>query len=163
MIALTVPEIRSKINPAIYFAYGLTLDMWSIYALGAAITAALMTIVGKIGLKGIDPTFATGVRSIVMCVFMVLVVVLSGKLKHIHSLDRNALIAIIVSAIFGALSWLFYFLALKDGSASRVAAIDRTSIVFIILLSTLFLAEKLTLKTAIGGLLIALGAIAIVL
>lgn len=137
--------------------------MWLLYALGAAITAALMTIIGKIGLKGIDPTFATGVRSIVMMVFMVLVVVLSGKLKHISSLDKNALIAIIASAIFGALSWLFYFLALKDGSANRVAAIDRTSIVFIILLSALFLAEKLTIKTAIGGLLIALGAIAIVI
>lgn len=138
-------------------------DMWLLYALGAAITAAFMTIIGKIGLKGIDPTFATGVRSIVMCVFMVLVVLFSGKIKHISSLDKNALIAIVVSAIFGALSWLFYFLALRDGSANRVAAIDRTSIVFIILLSALFLAEKLTIKTAIGGLLIALGAIAIVI
>ncbi len=137
--------------------------MWLLYALGAAITAAFMTIIGKIGLKGIDPTFATGVRSIVMCVFMVLVVLLSGKIKHISSLDKNALIAIVVSAVFGALSWLFYFLALRDGSANRVAAIDRTSIVFIILLSALFLAEKLTIKTAIGGLLIALGAIAIVI
>ncbi|MCW1891675.1 MAG: EamA family transporter [Candidatus Uhrbacteria bacterium] len=137
--------------------------MWILYALGAAITAALMTIVGKIGLKGIDPTFATGVRSIVMCVFMVLVVLLSGKIKHISSLDKNALIAIVISAVFGALSWLFYFLALRDGSANKVAAIDRTSIVFIILLSIFFLAEKLTIKTAIGGILIALGAIAIAL
>lgn len=137
--------------------------MWLLYALGAAITAALMTIVGKIGLRGIDPTFATGVRSIVMMLFMALVVIFSGKLKHVSSLDKNALIAITVSAIFGALSWLFYFLALRDGSANRVAAIDRTSIVFIILLSALFLAEKLTIKTAIGGLLIALGAIAIVI
>lgn len=153
--------IRSKINLTLYFLY--TSLMWILYALGAAITAALMTIVGKIGLKGIDPTFATGVRSIVMCVFMVLVVLLSGKIKHISSLDKNALIAIVISAVFGALSWLFYFLALRDGSANKVAAIDRTSIVFIILLSIFFLAEKLTIKTAIGGILIALGAIAIAL
>lgn len=137
--------------------------MWFFYALGAAVTAALMTIIGKVGLKGVDPTFATGVRSVVMCLFMVLVVLLSGKLKQVSTLDKNALIAIIASAIFGALSWLFYFLALKDGSANKVAAIDRTSIVFIILLSAFFLAEKLTLKTVIGGILIALGAVAIVL
>lgn len=153
--------IRSKINLTLYFPY--TLLMWILYALGAAITAALMTIVGKIGLKGIDPTFATGVRSIVMCAFMVLVVLLSGKIKHISSLDKNSLIAIVISAIFGALSWLFYFLALRDGSANKVAAIDRTSIVFIIILSIFFLAEKLTIKTAIGGILVALGAIAIAL
>lgn len=137
--------------------------MWILYALGAAITAALMTIIGKIGLKGIDPVFATGIRSFFMFIFMVLVVGASGKMKGFASLDRNALYAIIASAIFGALSWLFYFLALKDGSANKVAAIDRTSIVFIILLSIFFLAEKLTLKTAIGGLLIAAGAVAIIL
>lgn len=137
--------------------------MWILYALGAAITAALMTIVGKIGLKNIDPTFATGIRSFFMFVFMVMVVGFSGKMKNFSTLDKNALLAIIVSAVFGALSWLFYFLALKDGSANKVAAIDRTSIVFIILLSTLFLADKLTIKTAIGGLLIAAGAIAIIL
>lgn len=137
--------------------------MWLLYALGAAITAALMTIVGKIGLKGIDPTFATGIRSFFMFVFMTLVVIFSGKLKNFSSLDKNAVLAIVVSAVFGALSWLFYFLALKDGTANKVAAIDRLSIVFIILMSALFLAEKLTLKTAIGGLLIAMGAVAIIL
>ena len=137
--------------------------MWFLYALGSAITAALMTIVGKIALKDIDPTFATGIRSFFMFIFMVMVVGFSGKMKNFSTLDKNAILAIAVSAIFGALSWLCYFLALKTGSANKVAAIDRMSIVFIILLSTLFLAEKLTIKTAIGGLLIAAGAIAIVM
>lgn len=137
--------------------------MWLLYALGAAITAALMTIVGKIGLKNIDPTFATGVRSAFMFLFMLAIVTLTGKLKGLHQLDRNALLAIVVSALFGALSWLCYFLALKTGTANKVAAMDRLSIVFIILLSAVFLAEKLTLKTAIGGLLVAAGAIAIIL
>ncbi len=133
--------------------------MWPIYAGLSAITAALMTIVGKLGLKGIDPTLATGIRSFFMFVFMAMVVFATGKFSGFDKLDRNAVIAIIVSAVFGASSWLFYFLALKDGSATRVAAIDRTSIVFVIILSTLFLAEKLTIKVAVGGLLIALGAI----
>ena len=137
--------------------------MWLLFAFGSAITAALMTIVGKIGLKNIDPTFATGVRSAFMFLFMFLIVLFTGKLKGFHTLDRNALLAIIVSAVFGALSWLCYFLALKTGTANKVAAIDRLSIVFIILLSTMFLAEKLTFKTAAGGLLIAAGAMAIIL
>lgn len=135
--------------------------MWSLYALFAAIAAALMTIVGKIGLKNIDPTLATGIRSLFMFLFMLAVVFLSGKYRGLESIDRHALAAISISAIFGALSWLFYFLALRDGSASRVAAIDRTSIVFIILLSALFLAEKLTWKIATGGILVAIGAILI--
>lgn len=135
------------------------MPLWPLYALLAAITAALMTIVGKVGLRGVDPTFATGIRSFFMFLFMLIVVGASGKFSNFDKLDRNALIAIIVSAVFGAASWWFYFLALKDGSASRVAAIDRTSIVFVIILSTLFLAEKLTLKVAAGGLLIAIGAI----
>ena len=83
----------------------------------------------------------------------------SGKLKGFETLNKTAFLTIVISAVFGALSWLFYFLALRDGSASRVAAIDRTSIVFIIALSTLFLAEKLTWKVGLGGLLIAIGAI----
>ena len=135
--------------------------MWALYALLAAITAALMTIIGKIGLKNIDPTLATGIRSLFMFVFMAMVVFFTGKLKGIGGIDRNALITIIASAVFGALSWLFYFLALRDGTASRVAAIDRTSIVFIILMSALFLAEKLTWKIAAGGLFVAIGAILI--
>ncbi|MBD3251982.1 EamA family transporter [Candidatus Uhrbacteria bacterium] len=137
--------------------------MWTIYALLAAITAALMTIVGKIGLEKVDPTLATGVRSAFMFLFMFLVILIGGKLKGITTLDRHALLAIIMSAVFGALSWLFYFLALKDGAASRVAAIDRTSVVFIILLSIFFLAEKLTLKVAIGGVLVTIGAILVAL
>jgi transporter family protein len=135
------------------------MPLWPLYALLAAITAALMTIVGKVGLKGVDATFATGIRSFFMFLFMLAVVAISGKFSNFEKLDRGALIAIIISAAFGAASWLFYFLALKDGSASRVSAIDRTSIVFVIILSTLFLAEKLTLKVAAGGLLIAIGAI----
>ena len=133
--------------------------MWPLYALLASVTAAIMTIVGKIGLKGVDSTLATGVRSLFMFLFMAIVVVATGKLKGLDQIHRSALIAIIISAVFGALSWLFYFLALRDGSASRVSAIDRTSVVFVIVLSTLFLAEKLTWKLAVGGLLVAAGAI----
>jgi len=70
---------------------------------------------------------------------------------------------ITLSGIAGALSWLFYFLALKLGKASQVAPIDRLSVVFVIILATLFLGEKLSLKIGIGASLVAVGAIIIAL
>ncbi|MEK7116367.1 MAG: EamA family transporter [Patescibacteria group bacterium] len=137
--------------------------MWLLFALLAAVTAAIMTIVAKIGLKGIDPTFATGVRSAFMFLFMACVVLVSGKLKGLTTLDQKSFWIIVASAIFGALSWLFYFLALRDASASKVAAIDRLSLVFVILFSVLFLADKLTIKLALGGVLTTIGIILIAL
>lgn len=137
--------------------------MWLLFALLAAVAAALMTIVAKIGLKGIEPTFATGVKSAVMFLFMATVVVVSGKLKGLATLDQKSFWIIVVSAIFGALSWLFYFLALRDAPASKVAAVDRLSLVFVILFSILFLAENITLKLALGGIIATIGIVLIAL
>jgi transporter family protein len=137
--------------------------MWLLFATLSALTAALTAIAGKIGLKGVDPTFATGIRSVIMFIFMMGVLAISGKFKLLDTLDRRAVITIIISAIFGALSWLFYFIALRDATASKVAAVDRLSVIFVILFSVLFLAEKLTWKLALGGILTTGGVILIVL
>jgi transporter family protein len=137
--------------------------MWLIFAILAAITAALMTIVGKVGLKGVDPTLATGIRSLFMFGLMVVIVLASNKLKGLAAIDQKSLIAIFISAVFGALSWLFYFLALRDGATSKVAAVDRLSLIIVILLSVVFLAEKLTWKLAAGGLMATLGILLIAL
>lgn len=137
--------------------------MWLIFAILAALTAALMTIVGKIGLKGVDPTLATGIRSFFMFGLMLTIVLATGKLKGVAGLDQKALIAILISAVFGALSWLFYFLALRDGATSKVAAIDRLSLIVVILLSVIFLAEKLTWKLAAGGIMATIGILLIAL
>jgi len=136
--------------------------MWLLFATLSALTAALTAIAGKIGLKGVDPTFATGIRSFVMFLFMMGVLAISGKFKLLETLDRRAALTILISAIFGALSWLFYFIALRDATASKVAAIDRLSVVFVILFSVLFLAEKLTWKLALGGVLTTMGVVLIV-
>jgi len=66
---------------------------------------------------------------------------------------------IIFSGIAGALSWLFYFFALRQGPASGVAALDRLSVVFVLILALLFLGEHLTWKTGLGAFLVTLGAI----
>ena len=138
---------------------------WLIFALLSAITAALVAIFGKIGLQGIDANTATAIRAIIMALVLVLVVLFEGKLSKISEIISNsrALFYIILGGIAGALSWLFYFLALKVGKVSQVVPIDRLSVVFAIVLAFLFLGEKLTLKVIIGVALMAAGAIIIAL
>lgn len=136
---------------------------WLVLALLSAITAALVAIFGKIGLEGVDTTLATGLRAGVMFVFMTLVLLFTKKIPDITTLNRKDVLFIILGGIAGALSWIFYFLALKLGEASKVAPIDRLSVVFVIIFAALFLGEKLTLKVALGALLIAVGAIIIAL
>ncbi|MFZ6015309.1 MAG: EamA family transporter [Patescibacteria group bacterium] len=137
--------------------------MWILYGLLAAVSAAAMTIIAKIGLSKIDPTLATTIRSFIMFLFMMVAMFALQKHKLIGQLNSSALWAIIISAIFGATSWLFYFLALKDGPASKVAALDRLSLVLVVVLAVIFLSEKLTWQVGIGTLLMTLGAAVMIL
>lgn len=137
--------------------------MWILFALLSAVFAALVAIFGKLGLKNIDSTLATTVRSIIMASFLVLTSLVFKKFQvgAIAQFTRNDWIFIILSGIAGALSWLFYFVALKQGSASPVAAIDRLSIVFVIVFAALFLGDTFSWKMGLGAVLMACGAILI--
>jgi transporter family protein len=130
---------------------------WLILALLDAFFAALVTIFGKMGLKTIDSTVATSVRAVVMAITMLVVVALLGKLPQILDITSSDMKFILLSGVSGALSWVFYFAALKLTDASKVAPIDRASLLFIIIMSYLLLGEKITLKTAIAGVLVLLG------
>lgn len=136
---------------------------WLIFALLSAATAALVAIFGKIGLQNVDTNTATALRAIIMALFLVGLVVIQGNFSKISDImsDNKALTFIVLSGIAGALSWLFYFMALKIGKASQVAPIDRLSVVFVIVLAFLFLGEKISLKAGIGAALITAGAILI--
>jgi transporter family protein len=134
--------------------------MWLLFAILSAVFAALVAIFGKIGLSKVDPIFATSIRSLVMFVLVFLTAVV-GKKINFSSLDRGSLFYIILSGLAGALSWIFYFIALKYGDASKVSAIDRLSIVFVIILAGLFALEKFTLLKVAGALLITIGAVLI--
>ena len=139
--------------------------LWLIFALLSAITAALVSIFGKIGLKGIDANTATAVRSIIMAAFLVFVVLIQGKLNQIPSIisNRKTIVFIVLSGIAGALSWLFYFMSLNFGKVSQVAPIDKLSVVFTVILSILFLGEKVSIISGLGVGLIAIGAILVAL
>jgi len=137
--------------------------MWLLYAFLSAITAALVAVFGKIGLKNIDPTLATAVRSIIMAGFLVITSFFLRKFQgfSLDSFSSRDWLWIILSAVAGALSWLFYFVALKTGLASKVVVIDRLSLVFVLVLAAVFLGESLGWKSVLGGTLMVAGAILI--
>lgn len=132
---------------------------WIIFALLSAFFAALVAIFGKVGITGIDSTLATTVRSFVMFIFLFGISAFLGVFKNLKQIDNRSLTFIILSGVSGALSWLCYFYALRTGNASAVAAIDRLSVVFVIILAAFFLTEKITLQVAIGGILLTAGAV----
>lgn len=137
--------------------------MWLLYALLAAVFAALVAIFGKAGIQKIDTTLATAIRAGVMFVFLALAAITLKKLPELPGVSSKTFFWIALSGLAGALSWFFYFLALKFAPASRVAPIDRLSVVFVIIFAALFLGEKLTLTVTLGAALVTLGAILIVL
>ncbi len=139
--------------------------MWVFYAFLSAIFAALVAIFGKLGLKNIDSTLATTIRAIIMASFLFLVSLGLGKFNNFSAgnLSGRDWLLITLSGVAGAISWIFYFLALKYGLAGKVAAIDRLSIVFVIILAAIFLGEGFGWKVALGSALVAAGAILITL
>jgi transporter family protein len=139
--------------------------MWIFYALLSSLFAALVAIFGKFGLKDIDSTLATTIRSIIMAVFLVITSLSLKKFQGFSfgSLNGKEWLFIILAGVAGALSWLFYFVALKYGVATKVVAIDRLSIIFVVMLAALFLGEAIGWKVVLGALLMIAGAILITL
>ncbi|MCB9802910.1 EamA family transporter [Candidatus Nomurabacteria bacterium] len=135
------------------------MQLWIVYALLSAGFAALVAIFGKIGIQNLDSTLATSVRAVVMAGFLVIVSFFLGKFELLSTIHSKALIFIVLSGVAGALSWLFYFFALKHGQATGVASLDRLSVVFVLIFAILFLGEKLTWLKAIGAILLTGGAI----
>lgn len=132
---------------------------WMLLALVGAGFAALVAIFGKIGLQGIDTTLATTVRAVIMAAFLLVVSLSMGKVSFAALPQGKALLFITLSGIAGALSWLAMFAALKMGPAPSVAAIDRTSVVFVLIFSLLFLGTQFSWKALFGAALITAGAI----
>ncbi|SQI41615.1 Predicted permeases [Leminorella richardii] len=138
---------------------------WLFYALLSALAAAMVAIFGKIGLQHLDANTATAVRAVVMAIFLVGVVVVQGKTQLVSEVlaDRKALLFIVLSGVAGALSWLFYFMAIKSGTVSQVAPIDKLSVVFAVILAVVLFGEKVSLYAGIGIGMISVGALLVAL
>ena len=133
--------------------------VWISFALLSAFFAGLVAIFGKIGIQNIDSTLATTVRAAIMAVFLIAVSFTLGKFSLFEQIDKHAFLFIFLAGIAGALSWIFYFSALKYGPVKGVASLDRLSVAMAIILAAAFLGEKLILKNIIGLILLILGAL----
>ena len=132
-----------------------------IYALFGAIAASAGTIFAKFGLKGVDSNLITSIRGILMAIIVTLSTLLISKISFssLHSLSTKNWIFVILSALGGALSWLFFYYALSHGNVVGVTVIDKLSIVLTALLAVAFLSEKLSLASGIGLSFIVIGSI----
>ena len=133
--------------------------LWLVYAILSAVMAAFVSVFGKIGLQGLDANTATVIRAVIMALFLVAVMVVQRNFGHITEIltNRKAITFIILSGVAGALSWLFYFVALKYGKVSQVAPVDKLSVVIAAVVAVLFLGESVSLLSASGIGLITVG------
>ena len=136
--------------------------MWKLYALLSALFAAVTAILAKVGVKGISGNVATAVRTAIVLLLAWGIVLFGGQLKEVKELSRTNLLFLFFSGIATGLSWIFYFKALETGDVSKVAPIDKLSIVFVMLLAFLILREPADIKTIAGGLLIVAGTLVMI-
>ncbi len=136
---------------------------WQMFALASAFFAGLTALFGKMGVSDIKSDLATLIRTIVILCVTVLIISFRGEWEKPQSLSRESLLFLIISGIATGLSWLCYYRALQLGPASRVAPVDKLSVVFAMLLAFVFLREPVTWRLIFGGFLITLGAIVIIL
>ncbi|MBC7366290.1 MAG: EamA family transporter [Undibacterium sp.] len=132
---------------------------WLTWSLLSAVFAGLTAILAKVGIKEVDSNLATAVRTAVVLVFAWSVALITQPASAVLGLSKKTWLFLVLSGLATGCSWLCYFRALQLGDASKVAPIDKLSVVFVLILAALFLGESLTWKTALGGTLITAGAV----
>lgn len=133
--------------------------MWKLYALLSALFAALTAICAKVGVKDVDSNLATAIRTTVILLLTWGIVVASGHISEIKTVPRYTWLFLLLSGISTGLSWLFYFKAIQIGDVSRVAPVDKLSVVLTIILAFVLLKEPVSPKVIAGGILITAGSI----
>jgi len=132
---------------------------WIAWAVLSAFFAGITAVLAKIGVAGVDSNLATAVRTTVVLVFTWGIALASNPVIAVRQLSQRTLVFLVLSGLATGLSWLCYFRALQLGQASRVAPVDKLSVVFAIVLAAMVLGERLTWQHYLGGVLIVGGAI----
>ena len=132
---------------------------WWGWALVSAGTAALVSILAKMGMERIPSDLATAIRTVVILVFAWALVLLRGEAAHLGQISRRGLLFLVLSGLATGISWLAYFRALQLGPASRVAPIDKLSLVFTAVLGIGLLGEGFSARYALGLLLVLAGVV----
>ena len=137
--------------------------MWAVYALLSAVFAALTSILAKIGIDHVNSNLATAIRTVVVLMLAWGMVFLTGAQAGIRDISRRSLLFLVLSGLATGLSWLCYYKAMQIGEVSKVAPIDKFSVVLTLILAFVILKEPLTPKAIVGGVLISLGTFVMIL
>ena len=130
---------------------------WFLYAAGSALFASLTSILGKVGMEGINSNLGTAIRTIVVLVMAWVVVFVTGKAHTVRHIDKKSWLFLVLSGCATGASWLCYYRALQTGQASIVVPIDKLSIVLTVIFARLVFKEKLSRKALTGLALIVAG------
>ena len=137
--------------------------MWLVFAILSAVFAALTSILAKVGIADVNSTLATAIRTVVVLAMSWGMVFLTKAQSGISEISRRSWIFLILSGLATGASWLFYYRALQLGEVSKVAPIDKMSIVITLVLAFIFLHEQFTAKALIGAILLTAGTLVMVL
>lgn len=130
---------------------------WFFCALASAVFAAATTLLAKVGLNGVNSNLATAIRTAVVLVMAWGMVFITGAQKGIQTLTRQNILFLVLSGLATGLSWLFYYYALQVGEVSKVAPIDKLSIVLVLVGAFVLFKEPITVKSAVSAVLISAG------
>ena len=134
-----------------------TMADWLGWALGSAVFAALTAIFAKIGLAGVDPDLATLIRTVVIIAVLGAFVAMAGKWSNPLALGGRTWLFLVLSGLATGASWVCYFRALKMGDASKVAPVDKLSLLLVAVFAFAFLGERPSLREWGGIALVGLG------
>jgi len=132
---------------------------WFYWALLSALFAGATAILAKVGVAGVNSNLATAIRTTVVLLFSWGIALATSKPATMLQLSGRTWLFLTLSGLATGLSWLCYFRALQVGEASRVAPVDKLSVVFVIVFAAIFLREPLSWQQVVGGLLIVAGAL----
>lgn len=135
---------------------------WMLYAFGSAVFASLTSILGKIGIEGVESNLGTAIRTAVVLVMAWIMVLVTGKAGKVREISKKELSFICMSGFTTGASWICYYRALQDGLASVVVPIDKLSILVTVAFSWLVFHEKLTVRSGWGLILIVVGTLAMI-
>lgn len=137
------------------------MERWVLYAFISMLFAGFTSVVAKQGLVGISAELGLTVRTIFVCIFVLIFALLAVNPVEIKSLQKVNYVWLAFSAVATAISWIFYYKALKVGDVASVALIDKGSVVIAMILAWVLLKEVITLRMMLGAACIVVGLIII--
>ena len=137
--------------------------MWFVFAILAAVFAALTSILAKVGIEGVNSNLASAIRTLVVVLMAWLMVFITNAQGGLSSISKKSWLFLILSGLATGASWLCYYKALQMGEASKVVPIDKLSVIITLILAFVFLHEQFTIKSIIGCILIGAGTLLMVL